>query len=156
VSLIKHKPSIIRSWINLEKRLSKLYLGYSKRFKEQSKFWKEISEEEAKHARLISELAKQFKDISCYFNENRFSEKAVLEHIKIVDRGLEAGNEDGLSLRDALQTAYDIESSLLESSFYATFANDPEDVIKVVTEISKEEERHKKDIKELLDLKNKG
>ena len=146
------KPSVIISLIDLEKKISKLYLGYSKSFKELSGFWDEVAREEEKHAELVSELAEKFRDISIYFNENRFSESAVRDQIKIVDEHLKIQEKGGLSSKEALKTAHKIEGSILESAFYAVFSNDPEEVIKVITRIREEEKRHTDEIGELLAL----
>lgn len=148
--MISFKPQMVKLQIGLEKDISRLYFEYSERFKEQREFWEEIGRDEKKHARLIMEMSNNFKDASSYFNRNRISEAALRDQIKMVEGERKRLRKDNVSLKEALETACKIEDSLLESAFYTTFANDPEEIIKTIALIRSEEEKHARDIKRLL------
>ena len=69
MSLKPYQEKMIQQFITQERLLSKLYAAFAEKFPSYHEFWKKLSQEEERHARLIEKLSQAEKKGLILFDE---------------------------------------------------------------------------------------
>ena len=102
-----------------EELISKLYAIYAEKFPKEKEFWLNKAAEEDIHAELLQALRSIIRKNNYFFEEGRFSIKAIELSISYLENVIQkAGN---YSLINALSVAEDIKNSLIEQDFLKLF-----------------------------------
>ena len=130
-----------------EQLISKLYTIYAEKFTEEKEFWLKTAAEEDIHAGLLEGLRLILQESRSFFEEGRFSIKAIeLSIAYLKDLIQKAGNH---SLINALSMARDIENSLIEQGFFKVISGDSVHLKDALVKIEQDTKKHREEIQEL-------
>jgi len=120
--MVKDKQKIILELMEKQElMLSEVYQIFAKKFPDYCDFWNELSKEEKDHASWIKGLFKFSENGEVLFHEdnvNVYSLDTFIDYLKgIVDKA----RMNGMSLRNALSTARDLEMALIEKKAFTHF-----------------------------------
>jgi len=112
---------IAKMLVENELTIAKLYGVCAVHFPEIGGFWRDLVQEEIKHAETIKELLSEVDGKALKFNSKRFNIRPLeisMEHAEDVINRIEFGD---INLIGCLSLAYDIEQSVIESKYYEIF-----------------------------------
>ena len=125
-----------------EEKIGEIYAIFAGWFPHDGAFWERLRREEAAHARWVRELLPLVVAGQVTFRESRLGTPAfALFHDYLVQhlRELKAAP---LSETAALAVAVDIESTLVEKSFYDVFTSEDPESARLLALLSKSAEAH--------------
>ena len=114
---------IINLLIKYEMLMAKLYNVCADTFPDLESFWKELAEEEVKHASTIKELMSEVDNRKVRFKERRFNIRPLEISIEHASNIMKRVADKELDLLGTLSLTYDIEKSLIESRYYEIFSS---------------------------------
>ncbi len=133
MQLKEDQLSLIEELARNEEMINELYLVYSDKFSEEKEFWKNLAREELMHAAKVRNLRSEIGKNGFYFNKNRFK----IETIKLFQDYLEEekSNVSSTSIINALSVALDVETALLEYSFFEVIEGDSAEVRHILLDL---------------------
>ena len=118
--------NIISNLAGWESAIAELYEKYAAALPELADFWGKLAKEERSHAALLNGLLKKIDQGFVFLNIGSFEWESIEREIHVILKALHAINTEGVTAKTALLTAINIESTLMESSFYSkTRSTDP-------------------------------
>lgn len=101
-----------------EEALAELYKCFALAIPEARDFWEQMSKEELSHEKLLKGLARKFSSQKWSFARPKFTTSAIIESCdRLVQMKLFVAKK-GISMRDAMKYALEIERSLMESEYF--------------------------------------
>ncbi len=142
----------IEACIQIEISTAEIYHAFAKRFPGARQFWEAIAREEENHA-LVLIAARRYNAagrMTGFFAPLSMDMiKETLDGVKGARKRLE---DEGLTMRDALETALMLEESVVESYFKDAFSSEPDsEVISVLKKLLLDSKRHAEKITGLMD-----
>ncbi|MDD5475742.1 MAG: hypothetical protein PHU03_04410 [Syntrophales bacterium] len=132
-----------------EKIVGDLYMAYSRFFADQEAFWKELSEEEYRHAAMVLSMQELLEGREILYT-GRFNETAITNAIKFVTAQLAALSDGTVKRLEAHTAAASIEASLLESKGFEAFSGKAHEFHKVKEILLEETRVHRDKIREAM------
>lgn len=121
MSLEPYQEKILTQLTHQEALLSKLYAIFAEQFPEYEEFWRKLSKEEERHAKLIEKLFKATKAGLVFFNEGKTKTYTLSSFISRLEGILEKAERGELNSSAAFAYAVDYESSLIEKDVFSRF-----------------------------------
>ena len=121
MALKPYQEKIIQQMIDQERLLSELYAVFAKEFPQYSDFWMELSEEEKKHAGLISKLEEAEKKGLVFFDEGKTRAKTLSVFISYLEKQYQKALNKEFSVASAFSCAFDLEQALIEKEAFSRF-----------------------------------
>ncbi|GAB4114257.1 MAG: hypothetical protein Kow00103_07670 [Candidatus Caldatribacteriota bacterium] len=136
MSLEKEQLKIIDLLAKHERLISKLYTEYSQRFPLKRDFWLRVAREEVEHAEWLEKLKSKLEEKKLYFREGRFNEEAIHTSLDYLKGQMVKVQGEGITLKNALSIARDIENGLIEKKFFEVFEPDCQEIKQVFKDLS--------------------
>ena len=114
----------IRLLADHEAALADLYASFANHLSGSSDFWNKMADDERKHQALIEDIRIKLEDGTWRFKRPDFVANAIIESLNWVEDLKKGFAIRGLSMRDALQTALQLEKSMIEHRFFDVFESD--------------------------------
>ena len=111
----------IRLLTEVEQTISDLYKRYSELFPEHRDFWADLSHEETNHALIVRELGASVADERALYDPDKIPLQEIEDTLAGIKSVLAEAGEGGVSMKEALTIAKNIEHALIEKSFYDVF-----------------------------------
>ena len=121
MSLKPFQEKILKLLIQQETLLSRLYALFSKQFPQQKEFWKKLSKEEERHAKLVEKLFEATKTGSIVFDEGKIKTYTLTAYITRLEGLVEKAERGEFTIKSAFLHAVDYESSLIEKNVFTHF-----------------------------------
>ncbi len=112
---------IVEQLIRQEEMVSELYGLFAKQFSEYASFWKELSLEEVRHAKLLKELKEAANKEQVLFDEGKLTINTLDVFLVRLDDVLQKAKKGEFTLLAALNCAADYEISLIEKDIFSHF-----------------------------------
>jgi len=107
-----------------ESALAELYRAYATLFSDQQSFWRELADDEVRHARWVAGFADEVKAGAVYVKPGRFSSASILASLDQVRERVKEAENGEPSLLDALRIAVKLENDLIEGHYFEIFDDD--------------------------------
>jgi len=137
-----------------EEAVARLYRMYADIFPKLRDFWSELAEEEIYHCRLIQKLWTS-KDDHVEINEDRFDTVLFLTSSNFLKEKLAQATVEEISIEDALSTALDIETGMLERGYFEVFEGNSSEFRKTMHALAAATIKHTNKIREKLAKKRR-
>jgi len=134
----------------MELEISDLYNLFAEKFPSYRDFWKALSEEEAKHASSIKQLASFWEQGAVFLDEKNTRITAVKLAIDGIKTTHEKARAGALNLIGALAYSLSLENSLLEHKFYDFFQTRDRAVSTLLFQIKQETSTHAQKVQQAL------
>ena len=109
---------IVDRLIEWEELVGDLYKRYAIRFPEQGPAWRQLAREEQTHAGALGAIRKMLDAGHHLEGIGEFDSEIIDQEVADVRRALKRAEHSELRLDEAVKTARQIESSIIESKFY--------------------------------------
>jgi len=126
-----------------ESALADLYRAYADKFVDQRDFWRQLADDEVRHARWIAGFADDVKAGTTAVNPGRFSSKSILASLDEVRGHVHEIEDDDLSFVDALLVAKKFEDGLIESRYFEIVEDDGPELRDLLTKLEGETNVHR-------------
>jgi hypothetical protein len=148
--IIAAQKKILASLVVWETRIGDLYDVYAKLYPKSRMMWQSLAGEERQHATLLRSFTKELDEGRLFWNIGLFTEEMVETRVSAVNAALEAVLANELSERELVETAVEIESSLLESKFYSVVTSESPSFSHIATALTKATDRHLEKLKVMI------
>lgn len=132
-----------------ELAISDLYSEYALKFPKNAGFWRSLSEEEAQHARWVEGVSSLIAGGQASFSD-LLPVEAIEGFVGRVREETRHARRGGLTPMEALTTARDIESSILESTFFEKLKGTDPDLVDLRKRLIEATKVHRKRIDEAV------
>ncbi len=126
--------------------LKKLYTIYTSIFKDHEAIWRKLADDEQNHADWLMSLRPYPSIIRWLDNESNLKPQSISNSIRYVEDQIQKAMEGGITYMQALSTARDLESALIERQFSRMKAAAPDEIAKVMARLCQETEKHLKTV----------
>lgn len=114
------KQKVLDLMIQNELAVARLYQAYADKFPKDTEYWSALAGEEMRHARLIENITKNNTD-SVEIRDDKFELATFGLSLTYLEEKYHQAREEDMSLQDALSTALDIETGMLEKGYFEVF-----------------------------------
>ena len=132
-----------------EESVAKLYRLYADIFPNLRDFWSELAEEEMYHCRLVQKLGTSKED-HVEINENRFDAVVLHTSSNYLKEKLKQATIEEISIEEALSTALDIETGMLERGYFEVFEGESAEFRRTMRVLAGATAKHTNKIREKL------
>jgi len=115
------QEKILQQLIQQENMLSELYEVFAKQFPAHEKFWKHLSMEETRHAKLLEKLYAAATTEKIFFDEGKIKTFTLNAFLSRLGDIVKKAKNHEYTLSAALTCAVDYETSLIEKSIFTHF-----------------------------------
>ena len=149
------QEKIIEQLIKQEKLLSEMYGHFAEQFPQHQQFWKNLSKEEERHAKLLQKLRDASKKNILFFDEGGIKTYTINAFITRLEEILEKVKNQNFTLPMALTYAMDYETSLIEKNIFSHFDSLHDKAKKTLKILQSETLNHVESVRKVqLSLKN--
>lgn len=131
-----------------ERLLSELYALFAQEFPQYSGFWTELSEEEKKHAGLISKLEEAEKKGLVFFDEGKTKTYTLTTFISHLEKQCQKARNKEFGIAAAFSCALDLEQALIEKDAFSRFDSLTEKAAGVLNRLRAETKNHMEKIRQ--------
>lgn len=133
-----------------EQALGDLYAAFAVKFPHAAELWHGLSVEEYGHRDVLRSLALQEGNHASFTDADRFNPADVRASSQRVREQVQVAEYSGLSLREALGEAIELERSVIEARAYAAVDGDAPNVKWALAHLREESEEHRRRLHEAL------
>lgn len=141
------KLEVIELLAKHEEALAELYSTYAGLFPE-CPTWAYLYGEETKHAEWVRSILNNVYEGSIKFTDYHFSERTMNISIKNIAKLKEEAISSGISLEKALDTAFNLERSIIEDHYLDYFQSSLPGIKKVLQDLIEDTRSHRELLKE--------
>ncbi len=127
---------------NNEMVTSELYLAYAGTFPEHRDFWVHLAGDEVRHQGWLQGLMRQARDGDLAIQEGRFREDIIAAYHDHVQQRIREARVTPPTMAQALAIARDIESTMIERSFFMVLEGDSPALQQVLRNLHYSTESH--------------
>ena len=133
---------IIDRLIKWEELVGALYKRYAIRFPEQGPAWRQLAREEQTHAGALGAIRKMLDAGHHLEGVGEFDSDIIEQEVSEVRKALKRADHAELRLDEAVATARQIESSIIESKFYDVVTCSAPEFERIAARLRSDTERH--------------
>ena len=152
MSPAQKKKSILLLMAENEEAVANLYRTYAEKFPRHRDFWSELANEETHHLQLIQNLAAR-SNPSVEINEDRFDMNVFQVSLEYLEDKLTQAVNEKISVKEALSTALDIETGMLERGYFEVFEGDSPEFKRTLQTLAGATEKHTNKIRKEIGKK---
>jgi len=119
-----------------ERAIADLYETFATTIRVGASFWHEIAEEEREHDQMVLEIDEQLQKGQWAFRRPTFITSAIAESLEWVARQQKNVESRGISMREALKLALQLESSMMEAKFFDVLDRDAPEMMSVIESLA--------------------
>ena len=116
----------------LEESLADLYRAFAEIIPSAADFWRRMVVEKESHRTLVQNIGEQFQNGQWHFHRPAFTTGAIADSCHQVHAMAERVLQRGMSMRDALRYALEVERGKIESDFHQIVASDTSETIEII------------------------
>ena len=135
---------------NNELLIARLYTAYSEHFSDHRNFWKDLAEDEKKHAGMIRTLFHEIQEGSISLGEKRFDATSIRMFKDYLTTLLGKAKNEVISQEDAFQIALAIEHDFIERNFFNVFEADSEEMKIILAALESSTKQHRMKLVEAI------
>ena len=135
---------------DIEESAAQLYEAYAAKFPEHRAFWADISDEEKNHVRVVHTLGSEIAQGNAVFVEDKFTINQIQEALDWVRARVADAKTKDIPLKEALLTALEFESSMVEKEYHGIIKANNHDMHMFVKNLMEETRKHKEKIEDFL------
>jgi hypothetical protein len=147
-TVIRSQRKIIDELAGCEARIGLLYEQYATRFPDMEPHWRGLAEDEMTHSALLKTMHRILDKGSLFFDLGKFSSGALPAINALLDRAMERAKTRSFAPDEALSTAFEIETSLIDSHFYDVVTSDAPEFRIIAARLSKDTKEHAASIRD--------
>ncbi|MDX1594782.1 MAG: hypothetical protein R3298_11060 [Gammaproteobacteria bacterium] len=140
--IISAQRRIIDRLIEWEELVGELYKRYAVRFPEQGPQWRQLAREEQTHAGALGAIRRMLDAGHHLEGIGEFDSEIIEQEVNDVRRALKRSHHSQLRLDEAVKTARQIESSIIESKFYDVVTCDAPEFKRIAERLRSDTIRH--------------
>lgn len=141
---------LIKAMQEHELLISRLYSVFADKYPEQHDFWKQLSEEELRHADWIKKILMIINENSIGLVVERYPMAAIESSLTFIKKLIHQFSTADLPLIRALSHASYIEKALIENKYFEIFQTENTEFLLVLKRLKDETEKHSGIIQELM------
>ena len=150
------KNEMIELLTKNEELIAELYTAYSEKFPDYREFWREIAEEEEKHARWMRSL-QAYPDDILSFDEGRIKPELMRISFSYLDQKIREASTEGITIADALTIALELETNMIERNYFKLFHGDSDELKSIFQDLESDTQNHTNRVRNaLIALKKHG
>ena len=134
-----------------ELALQQLYLIFAEQFADYEDFWRQLADEEGKHAEAIRALMREAEAGNIKINEERFRAAAIERSLRYIFDLCERADKGEINLNNSLAEAFHIEDAMIENRFFEIFEGDSAELKQTLTILQEATASHRQHVKEALE-----
>ena len=119
-----------------EELLAELYKCFAVAIPDAKDFWEKMAEEELSHLKLIRGVEEKIHGHMWAFARPEFTTKTIADACDRITAKCQSVANDGISMREALQYAIELERSLIEAEFFQVIECDNAKMINVLQSLA--------------------
>jgi len=143
------KQIILKMLSKNEETLAKLYQTYAQRFPRYGDFWLELAKEEMQHASIIENIPTKSGQL-VGIREDRFDTEVLKISLDYIEEKLAQARNEKISHKEAMTTALDIETGMLERGYFEVFQGDSSEFRQTLKLLAAETHKHTDKIRQGL------
>lgn len=132
-----------------EEALSVLYTLYAGQHPDYSAFWSGLAHEEQAHKTWARALAEKVQECEVTFREGHYSPEAYQTFFTYINERIRDARKQQVALFAALSVAVDIESTIVEKSYYEVFIGESEEGQRLLNALASSAQAHYQRVKEM-------
>lgn len=148
--LQKYQKEIITLMHKQELLLSELYRIFSKQFPDYAHFWKELANEEERHAQWINHLFELVEQDQILFEEGQVKTYTLQTFIEGLEKDVQRAIAKEFDFQEAVALTNNYETSLIEKKMFEKFVPANEEVKRVMKSLSSETKEHIRRSREMM------
>lgn len=125
-----------------EQAAADLYASLADLIESSSTFWTAMAKEELHHRRLIEGVEEKFHSGEWRFKRPRFLTSTILHSVESVGARQKDVEKNGISMRDALKLALELESTMVECRFFEVLDGDTAEMMSVLESLAADSRAH--------------
>ncbi len=125
-----------------EEKVMELYSVFGDIFPEHRQFWKDISEEEKRHASMLREFGILMDDIDIKLDLDYINTKSLEISISFIIGEIDRAKNKGLDCKQAFKLARSLEKGIVESECFKIFNTNVKDLVKLFGALQADTQRH--------------
>ena len=148
--IIRAQRQILNDLAAHESMIGELYDMYATMHPQNSSLWSALAKEEREHASMLISLNKLLDNGSLFWNLGEFANANVAEQLAVIHTAANRARNSKPSESECIETAVQIEASLLDSKFYSVVTSEAKDFTYVCQALSKATEKHLQQLKDKI------
>ncbi len=144
--------SLLEMLAKNEEAVGHLYKTYADLFPKKNAFWLDLATEESKHAQMIRSVMNDPMPLNVGPSVAELREMLNVSFDYIADKQKEA-NEGSLKIKEAVKTALEIETSMLERRYFEFLQGDSSELSNLSESLTYDTRSHSEKIREELNKK---
>jgi rubrerythrin len=125
-----------------EAAVAELYGAYAKRVPQYEKLFLLLQEEEVRHARLLADFVEKVRDGAVRVRPECFRSRDILASLDHLREHLRKAREGEVSAIEALSTAVDLESDLIEKRWFEIVETDDPELLRLLQTLAADQMAH--------------
>lgn len=125
-----------------EEQIADLYSLFAEVIKGARLFWEELAQEELAHKTLVEQMNEKFRDGEWRFTRPSFVSTAILDSCGHIEARKKMVVRNGVSMREALTWAMELERGLVESEFFSIIKADNAEMMDLMNSLKSDSLRH--------------
>jgi rubrerythrin len=142
-----NENTALRSFIENEILLHRLYAHYAGLFPDDKEFWQDISADEAEHAGWVSSLSNRIDNGEVRLTAGRFEPEALTSFADYIQEQIDRIDTENILQIQALSISMDLENSMLEKGLFKSYETDSTELREVMNRLEKSTETHYSEVK---------
>jgi rubrerythrin len=138
----KDAQGVVEALAAHEYAIGELYAAFALRFRHETALWQGLADEERGHGDALHSLRRTDEGLSAFLDASRFDPRQIAEETRRLRELSEVVGYSGLSLREALATAIELERSVAESRAFQVVPTDGPAVSQVLARLREQTRRH--------------
>ena len=125
-----------------EEKVMELYSVFGDIFPEYRQFWKDISEEEKRHASMLREFGTLVDDKDIKLDLDHIKMELLEKSISFLSGEIDSAKNRGMDCKQAFKLARTLEKGIVESECFKIFNTNVKDLVKLFGLLQADTQRH--------------
>ena len=139
---MKRTHEIVEKLAVNEEKVMELYSVFGDKFPDYRQFWKDISEEERRHALLLRDFGNMVDEKDIKLNLDHININMIDKSISFLDSEIVRAKNSGMDIKQAFKLARTLEKGIIESDCFKVFNTGVKDLEKVFGVLEADTKRH--------------
>jgi hypothetical protein len=127
-----------------EQKVSLLYSIYSNKKKADRDFWRDLSEQEIGHSKIIIRARRKLKKRGKLIEEKKYSRQIIDYVSRFIDEEIKKANQKKIFSNDAFESALRLEQSMIENKCFEIFSPKYKEIASIMKRLNRDTTKHSK------------
>ena len=139
---MKKPHEIVEKLAVNEEKVMELYSVFGDKFTDYRQFWKDISEEERVHAKLLRDYGAMVDNRDIRLDLDHINMESLEKSISFLDSEITRAKNNGTDIKQAFNLARTLEKGIIESDCFRVFNTGVKDLEKLFKLLEADTKRH--------------